>query len=525
MFLLRGPGALCTYRRAGLFPSLSHRCLATKAYDPLRILFCGSDDFSIASLKALHEEHVKRPDRIASIDVVCRPGKKVGRGLKQIREGTYLGKLDKLFAQLIPPTLPGGPINLIIAVSFGLFVPPRLLNGAKYGAGKTKTGVTLQTLDLKHFDHGTILAQTPAPGFDIPNPDACTVPDLLNLVCPKGADILVKGIREGLFVPPVEDAGWRASEGDGPLVHAAKIKPEDRHIDWQNWSSLDISRRNRVLGPLWSKALVANNTSSEKPSFQHRRVIFTNLEEVTPLKGCNKFSVVPGLPFVDGTHPIDSTKGKGIYVFTRDGKLIKVHQMKVEGEPNADALRAALKARMVGDRTFYSVPNATSQSLLRKAPHYLYLKEKPESENVFKLRLFTTSLIGGNRAWIGQEPYHFLKGCLCRPPLNCLGREALALWFVHISSAATKLHYNCDGATYPFSQKKARKNRIHADLATLMIAYGKLLPVGVTAYLAGQHLRILPCDLRRGPTAMDEVSRNTPPSGFALNVGSAALKR
>ncbi len=29
---------------------------------------------------------------------------------------------------------PGGePINLIIAVSFGLFVPPRLINAAKYG--------------------------------------------------------------------------------------------------------------------------------------------------------------------------------------------------------------------------------------------------------------------------------------------------------------------------------------------------------------------------------------------------------
>ncbi|GJP98103.1 methionyl-tRNA formyltransferase [Aspergillus niger] len=386
MFLLRGPGALCVYRRAGLFPSLSRRCLATKAYEPLRILFCGSDDFSIASLKALHEEHVKRPDRIASIDVVCRPGKKVGRGLKQIREVPIKAAATNLslpiheidtFRGWTPPMLPGGPINLIIAVSFGLFVPPRLLNGAKYGglnvhpsllpdfrgpaplhhtllAGRTKTGVTLQTLHLKHFDHGTILAQTPAPGFDIPNPDTCTVPDLLSLVCPKGADILVKGIREGLFVPPVEDAGWRASEADGQLVHAAKIKPEDRHIDWENWSSLDISRRNRVLGPLWSKALVANNASSEKPSFQHRRVIFTEFEEVTPLKGCDKFSVVPGLPFVDGAHPIDSTKGKGVYVFTRDGKLIKVHQMKVEGEPNADALRAALKARMVGDRTFYS---------------------------------------------------------------------------------------------------------------------------------------------------------------------------
>ncbi|GKZ20648.1 methionyl-tRNA formyltransferase [Aspergillus brasiliensis] len=386
MFLLRGPGALCVYRRAGLFPSLSRRCLATKAYEPLRILFCGSDDFSIASLKALHEEHVKRPDRIASIDVVCRPGKKVGRGLKQIREVPIKAAATDLslpiheidtFRGWTPPILPGGPINLIVAVSFGLFVPPRLLNGAKYGglnvhpsllpdfrgpaplhhtllAGRTKTGVTLQTLHLKHFDHGAILAQTPAPGFDIPNPDTCTVPDLLSLVCPKGAEILVKGIREGLFVPPVEDAGWRASEGDGPLIHAAKIKPEDRHIDWEHWSSLDISRRNRVLGPLWGKALVANNASNEKPSFQHRRVIFTGFEEVTPLKGCDKFSVVPGLPFVDGTHPIDATKGKGVYVFTRDGKLIKIHQMKVEGEPNADALRAALKARMVGDRTFYS---------------------------------------------------------------------------------------------------------------------------------------------------------------------------
>ncbi|PYI04928.1 methionyl-tRNA formyltransferase family protein [Aspergillus sclerotiicarbonarius CBS 121057] len=386
MFFSRGPGALCAYKRAGFFPSWPHRYLATKAYEPLRILFCGSDEFSIASLNALHKEHVKRPDRIASIDVVCRPDKKVGRGLKKIREVPIKAAAADLslpiheidtFRGWTPPILPGGPINLIVAVSFGLFVPPRLLNGAKYGglnvhpsllpdfrgpaplhhtllAGRTQTGVTLQTLHLKHFDHGTILAQTPAPGFDIPNPDSCTVPDLLDLVCPKGADILVEGIREGLFVPPVEDAGWRFSEGDGPLTHAAKIKPEDRHIDWANWSWLELSRRNRVLGPLWSKALVASNTSSESPSFQHRRVIFTEFEEVSPLKGCDKFAVVPGLPFVDGTHPIEPTKGKGVYVFTQDGKLVKVHQMKVEGEQNADALRAAMKARMVGDRTFYS---------------------------------------------------------------------------------------------------------------------------------------------------------------------------
>ncbi len=32
-----------------------------------------------------------------------------------------------------PPRPHGNGINLIIAVSFGLFVPPRILNGAKYG--------------------------------------------------------------------------------------------------------------------------------------------------------------------------------------------------------------------------------------------------------------------------------------------------------------------------------------------------------------------------------------------------------
>ncbi|KAG2418464.1 hypothetical protein HFD88_001565 [Aspergillus terreus] len=276
-----------------------------------------------------------------------------------------------------PPELPGGPINLIIAVSFGLFVPPRILNGAKYGglnvhpsllpdfrgpaplhhtllAGRTTTGVTLQTLHPKHFDHGAILQQTPPPGFDIPNPESCTVPELLNIVAPKGAEILLEGIRKGLFVPPVENAGWHSSDTKGSLIHATKITPEDRHVDWANWSWIEISRRNRVIGPLWSRALVANGPSHESQSFQYRRVIFTELEEVSPLKGSDSFALVPGLPFVDGPAPVEPTHGRGIYIFTRDGKLLRVHKMKVEGEQNADALRAALKARMVGEKTFTS---------------------------------------------------------------------------------------------------------------------------------------------------------------------------
>ncbi|KAB8257165.1 methionyl-tRNA formyltransferase family protein [Aspergillus pseudonomiae] len=386
MFLPRGPGALCIYRRAGTSRYFAHRFFATRSYEPLRILFCGSDEFSIASLNALHKEHLDRPDRISSIDVVCRPGKRVGRGLKKIREVPIKAAATDLslpvheidtFTGWTPPVLPGGPINLIVAVSFGLFVPPRILHGAKYGglnvhpsllpdfrgpaplhhtllAGRTRTGVTLQTLDFKHFDHGVILQQTPPPGFEIPRPESCTVPELLNLVAPKGAEILVDGIRKGLFVPPVRDAGWRSPDEHESLIHAAKIKPDDRHIDWTNWTWLDISRRIRVLGPLWSKALVINDAAANPSSFQYRRVIFTEMEEVEPMKGSEAYAVVPGLPFVDGAHPIDSRQGKCVYVFTQDGKLLRINQMKVEGEQNTDALRAALKARMVGDRTFSS---------------------------------------------------------------------------------------------------------------------------------------------------------------------------
>lgn len=220
-------------------------------------------------------------------------------------------------------------------------------------AGRTTTGVSLQTLHLQHFDHGTILAQTPSPGFEIPNPDSCTVPELLDVVAPKGAELLVKGIQQGLFVPPHKNAGWYTAE-QKDLIHATKIKPEDKHIDWATWTWTTISRRERVLGPLWSKSLVLGESSGPTPNFEQRRVILSEFEEVQPMKGSEAFALVPGLPFIDGEHTVKSDSGKGVYIFTRDGKLVRIHMMKVEGRPNTDAFRAALKARMIGSRTFSS---------------------------------------------------------------------------------------------------------------------------------------------------------------------------
>lgn len=67
------------------------RSYASQAtFEPLRILFCGSDEFSITSLRALYKEHERDKALIESIDVVCRPAKPVGRGHQEIREGRLL---------------------------------------------------------------------------------------------------------------------------------------------------------------------------------------------------------------------------------------------------------------------------------------------------------------------------------------------------------------------------------------------------------------------------------------------------
>ncbi|KAI0431726.1 formyl transferase [Xylaria sp. FL1042] len=229
-----------------------------KTSDPLHILFCGSDYFSCASLQALYDEHVRNPDLIRSIDVVVRPGKRTGRGYYTIRIppvrtlaenlGLPIHEKDTFIGWNMPPKT-----NLIIAVSFGLFVPARLLRAAKYGGlnlhpsllpdlrgpaplqhtllkGRTETGVSLQTLDHAAFDHGVVLAQT-APPLRIP-PSCTTVAELQSLVTPLSTQMLIDGLRAGLHVPPHESVHGPEENPAGaePLVHAPKITKVDRQV-------------------------------------------------------------------------------------------------------------------------------------------------------------------------------------------------------------------------------------------------------------------------------------------------------
>ncbi|KAI0108465.1 Formyltransferase [Daldinia grandis] len=261
-----------------------------KTSDPLRILFCGSDEFSCASLEALHQEHVRNPTLIQSIDVVVRPGKLTGRGNKFMQHPPVRDLATRLGLPIHErDTFTGWDMpshtNLIIAVSFGLFVPLRLLRAAQYGglnihpsllpdlrgpaplqhallAGRTHTGISLQTLDDKAFDHGKILARTPP----LPIPPDADYAALLAHVTPLAAELLVQGLREGVHVPPLEEVterGHGLGESEGRrggevvevrgktenLLRAPKINKRDRQLQVSTFPHL--SQRYRALGPLW----------------------------------------------------------------------------------------------------------------------------------------------------------------------------------------------------------------------------------------------------------------------------------
>ena len=199
------------------------------------------------------------------------------------------------------------------------------------------TGVSLQTLHPTKFDHGMVLAQTPHPGI---KHECTTVSELMNLLAPKGAELLVEGIKQGIHVPPLEDVSWcKTEEASQSIRRAPKIQPCDRHIDWASWTAADIMRRHRVIGPLWNFAI-----SSDRERDHSRRVIWTSGFRV----------VEPGHELSsDAGHPVvtSSKTGQDVKIKTCDGQFLQADEVKFDGERNMGFLSAAKRAGMLDTPT------------------------------------------------------------------------------------------------------------------------------------------------------------------------------
>ncbi len=191
----------------------------------------------------------------------------------------------------------------------------------------------MQTLHPENFDQGTILAQTPYPGFE----HGCnTVPELLSLTSSKGAEMLVQSIKSRLYLQsPRTPNSLRDNQITATARAAPKITSQDRYIDWNTWTADVIIRRHLAIGPLWSFVKNAQNV---------RRLIWT-----TGFTISEEIAVSTDLPIgrlvVLGSGDCDD--GQVSYVRTCDDRLLKVDRIKIEGGVESSPLRAARKADMI----------------------------------------------------------------------------------------------------------------------------------------------------------------------------------
>ena len=345
----RGSLARWTFQRR------SFHVTVRRQIERLRVLFCGSDPFSIESLKALHEE-AKDPDsRIGSIHVVTKTDKRTGRGLKKTtpppikpiaqRLGLPLHQIDT-FRGWTPP-----PVDLIVAVSFGLLIPSRIIGSSKYGGlnvhpsllpalrgaapiqwaiirGLRHTGVSIQTLHPTKFDEGTILDQT----NDITIPPEATYDQLVVQLAPIGADLLVKAIRKGLYQQP-----YQAVDAASQPSLAPRIIPALRELDFVKQNALEMVRMENALG----KLSAAVKLKDGKPL----RLILTGLSTRNEQVG-----LPAGLPYVllnESDDPIQSSRP--LLINTEHGTL-EVSMLTVEGQPSRPATQAAARAGLLRKR-------------------------------------------------------------------------------------------------------------------------------------------------------------------------------
>lgn len=179
-------------------------------------------------------------------------------------------------------------------MSFGLFIPPRILNSAKYrglnvhpsllpdyrGSSPiasavinrdTTTGITLQDLSPEAFDHGKILARIHLP---IANPESVTTAALTEQILKPASDILIAGLQAGLYqhertqaLPPPQ-LGYAPREAKKFTKSATQLRC--------GMSALEAEARRRALGALW----YVREVSGRKGKVMEQRVLLDDVSIV-----------------------------------------------------------------------------------------------------------------------------------------------------------------------------------------------------------------------------------------------------
>ena len=231
----------------------------------MRILFMGTPDFALESLKALYEA------KYDIIGVVTNIDKPKGRGMKMVASPVKEYAIEKNLQVYQPIKVRNNPEfleevkklnpDLICVVAYGKILPQELLDIPKYGCvnvhgsllpeyrgaapiqwavlnGDKKTGVTTMFMNAGMDTGDMILKEEVEIGEDE------TTGELWDRLKTVGANLLIKTVKE------IENGTATRTKQPEEGTMAPMLSKEMAKIDWKNKTANDIKNLVRGLNPI-----------------------------------------------------------------------------------------------------------------------------------------------------------------------------------------------------------------------------------------------------------------------------------
>ncbi|XP_049546504.1 methionyl-tRNA formyltransferase, mitochondrial isoform X2 [Anopheles darlingi] len=292
----------------------------------LKILFFGTDNFSLPSLKAIHRNW-KQGSTVSSLEVVTS-FKAAKNSVKQfsLAEGIPVSDWQSY--------RPNEKFDLGVVVSFGHLIREEVISSFNRGMlnvhasllpqlrgaapivhaianGHRRTGISIMRIEPKHFDIGEILLQST---IDIPRD--MLMPQLHDELAQLGANCLMKCIDDLDFYN-----SQVVQQDSSKATYAPKIDRNFTEIRWKHHTALqvyDLYRSLYSLAPLktW---FCGEPIKLFEIAYRHDQTKATNRIERVP--GCIEYS----------------RKTKQLIVWCCDGFCIEVLKLAVGGKKTLTA--------------------------------------------------------------------------------------------------------------------------------------------------------------------------------------------
>ncbi|GFS04593.1 methionyl-tRNA formyltransferase, mitochondrial [Elysia marginata] len=223
---------------------------------PWRVLFFGTDEFSLPTLQALNENRMFAPNESKLVETlhIAHPW------MKKASPVMKYATLNDLNGYNWPIKRLDSEYDIGVLASFGHLIPSRLVNAFNYGIinvhpsllprwrgaaplhhtllnGDSVTGISIMSIQPKVFDCGPLLAQR-----TVEVPPRCSQELLRDILAHKGSKMILEIFSD--LSQSIAAAKEQSNEG---VCYAHKITQSNSFIDWKNQTVRDIDCQYRAL--------------------------------------------------------------------------------------------------------------------------------------------------------------------------------------------------------------------------------------------------------------------------------------